>query len=169
GGFGDQLKWLQATLATAAALRTAGKVSWIFVAGHRPVYSRASANADGTPSGSATALQTAVEALFVQYGVDIYFCGHEHSVEVSWPVYNNTAVQSYNQPPYPVYVVTGAAGCDEGHTSYDSAPQTSWNRFTDGTNYGLSVMNIQDANTLTWTFRRATDGATLDTFTLTRK
>lgn len=169
GGFGNQMAWLAQDLASAAARRRAGKVSWIIVGGHRPVYSRAECDANGVPTGSAAALQTAVEDLFLQAGVDLYFAGHVHASEVSWPTYNNTVVESYTNPPYTTYIVTGAAGCDEGHTSYASSPVTAWNRFSNDQDYGLSTLHFQDANTLTVNFRRGTDGTVLDSFTLTRQ
>jgi hypothetical protein len=159
---------LTADLIKTAARRAAGEVSWIIVSGHRPIYSRASTDSNGNPNGDALFAQQAFEGLFHTYGVNIYFCGHEHSVEASWPVFNNTVVRSYQKPQYPVYVVTGAAGCDEGHTSYALSPMTSWNRYSNDADYGLSVLTISNANSLTWEFRRATDGFVLDNFTLTR-
>lgn len=123
GGFGDQLGWLEADLAAAAAARAAGQVSWILAAGHRPIYSRASADAAGNPSGEAKATQLAFEPLFAKYGVDLFVCGHEHSYEGVWPVVNGTTVfPSYTNPPYTTYVVTGAAGNTEGHTGALRSP-----------------------------------------------
>jgi len=190
--FGNQLAWVEADLAAAAQRRAAGELSWMFVAGHRPVYSRLDTDANGKPTGTSGDIQASFEALFLKYGVDLYVAGHMHSVEVSWPVANNTVTaQSYVDPTAPVYVISGAAGCDEGHSDYSNAPTPSWNRFSDGTNYGLSawrlpkrhshvslhsllplafagVLDIHNGSAFTWTFRRATDGATLDSFTLVR-
>jgi hypothetical protein len=77
------------------------------------MYSRDDCDANGNPKGDNKALQTAVEGMFLKYGVDIFFAGHKHSAETSWPVYNNTAVKSYTNPQYPVYVISGAAGNTE--------------------------------------------------------
>jgi len=171
GGFGDQMAWLQADLAGAAARRATGAVSWIIVLGHRPVYSVDSADgATGAPTGDAAALQAAVEPLFAQFGVDLYVAGHVHGTEVQWPVYDSTNVtRSFDNPPHTTYLIVGAAGCDEGLTSYAGAPHTAWSSFVDGTNFGLTTMTFQDANTLSWTFRRATDGATVTNLTLVRQ
>lgn len=168
GGFGDQVAWVEADLAAAAAKRTAGGVTWMIASGHRPIYSRASCDADGTPSGTAAATQAAFEPLFHQYGVNIYFAGHMHSVEVQLPTYNNTVYGSFNKPPYTTYVVTGAAGCIEGHTSYNNAPLPAWSAYTNGEDIGLSMLYFASASELTWEFRRGTDGAVLYNFTLTR-
>lgn len=50
---------------------------WIFVQGHRPMYQGKSINAD---------FQAAMEEMFYEYGVDIYFSGHVHSYERDYPV-----------------------------------------------------------------------------------
>jgi hypothetical protein len=113
GGFGDQMAWLRADLASAYARRAAGEVSWIIVAGHRPLYSVASADATtGAPTGGAAVLATAVEGLFNEYGVDLYVSGHVHGTEVQWPVFNTTHVaQTFDNPPYPTYLVVGELLC----------------------------------------------------------
>lgn len=137
--FGNQLAWVEADLAAAAQRRASGEIAWIFVAGHRPMYSRLDSDANGQPTGTSGAIQSAFEALFLKYGVDMYVAGHMHSVEVTWPVANNTVTsKSYVDPTAPVYVISGAAGCDEGHSDYSNAPTPGWNRFSDGTNFGLS-------------------------------
>jgi len=65
----------------------------------------------------------------------------------------------------------GGAGCDEGLTDYSNAPlnATKWSNYVNGQDYGLTLLRIQDANTLTWDFRRATDGTVLKSITLTRQ
>lgn len=170
GGFGDQLAWLQADLARAAADREAGRVSWILVGGHRPIYSRNVANPNGKPSGDTTpAVQKAFEPLFYQYGVDVFLCGHEHSAESIWPVFNSThVVQSFDNPPYTTYQVVGSGGNVEGHTSYADSPDQPWNRFSDDSHFGIGRLEVHNASALTFTFRNAADGSTLDSWTLVR-
>jgi acid phosphatase type 7 len=63
GGFGDQLAWVEADLARAAADRASGLVTWILVGGHRPIYSRACTNADGVPQDDCKALQVCCRLL----------------------------------------------------------------------------------------------------------
>ena len=82
-----QLAWLEADLKKAnedRALRP-----WIFVQGHHPMYQGSSINKE---------FQAAAEELFFTYGVDIYFCGHEHFYERSYPVYNSQVQTSYDYP-----------------------------------------------------------------------
>jgi len=51
-----------------------------------------------------------LEALMDKHKVDIYFTGHEHNYERTWPVLNNKFVKSYDKPGMPVHIVTGAGG-----------------------------------------------------------
>jgi len=158
GGFGNQLGWLQSDLAKANASRTAGELSWIFVSGHRPVYSLHEQK-NGVPTGSATALQTAVEALFNLYGVDIYFCGHVHSYERQWPTVNNVPQKSYNNPRAPVYIVNGAGGNIEGVTKYTDDTPADWNVVHQSV-WGLGELTVYNASHVHWEFFEA-DNSTL--------
>ena len=55
-----------------------------------------------------------LEPIFLSGGVDVVLAGHEHSVEFTWPVKNGAATAfDYNAPKAPVYVIAGAAGCNE--------------------------------------------------------
>jgi hypothetical protein len=48
-----------------------------------------------------------------RYNVDVYFSGHVHAYQRTFPVYNNNVTTSYSSPPYPVHLIVGGAGCDE--------------------------------------------------------
>lgn len=63
-----QLNWLNNVLSEA-------KEDWIFVAGHHPVYSASQKHGD-TPE-----LIAKLQSLFEEYGVDMYFCGHDHDFQ----------------------------------------------------------------------------------------
>ena len=63
-----QLKWLEEQLARATD-------RWKIAYFHHPIYS------SGARHGSEVDLRTRVEPLFVKYGVDIVFAGHEHFYE----------------------------------------------------------------------------------------
>lgn len=103
GGFGDQLAWLEQDLILANEQRALRP--WIFVAGHRPMYDGDSINTD---------FQTAVEKLFYDYSVDIYFCGHEHFYERDYPVYQGiTETTNYTNPLATTHILIGGAGNDE--------------------------------------------------------
>lgn len=50
----------------------------------------------------------------MKYGLDMMFAGHEHSYERNWPIDNNKFFPGnkfMHNPPAPIYVVTGTAGC----------------------------------------------------------
>ena len=111
--FGDQLTWLEADLAAASVDPS---IDWIIVGGHRPLYSSHSGlSSNGIPIADSYRAQQAFESLFHQYGVDVYFDGHVHGYERTYPVYQsevfgeNTQNEYYN-PPATVYVVNGIAG-----------------------------------------------------------
>jgi len=64
----DQLKWLEKELAASGA-------DWKIPYFHHPLYS------SGAKHGSDTALRDQLEPLFLKYGVDVVFAGHEHFYE----------------------------------------------------------------------------------------
>lgn len=75
-------------------------------------------SSNGIPTGDSYNVQQAFESLFHQYGVDVYFDGHVHGYERTYPVYQsqvygtNTLNEYYN-PPATVYVVNGNAGVSQ--------------------------------------------------------
>jgi 3',5'-cyclic AMP phosphodiesterase CpdA len=64
----EQLKWLEKELAASGA-------DWKVPFFHHPLYS------SGAKHGSDTALRDQLEPLFLKYGVDVVFAGHEHFYE----------------------------------------------------------------------------------------
>ncbi len=68
---GIQQKWLVNELSRIVSDTT---IDWLFVNLHRPPYSSGS-------HGSALDVRTAWCPIFEKYGVDIVFCGHNHSYE----------------------------------------------------------------------------------------
>lgn len=102
GGFGDMLTWLEQDLIKANEERSLRP--WIFVASHHPMYFGGTINKP---------FQDAIENLFKKYGVDIYFCGHKHSYERDYPVYNGVPTTSYFNPNATVHITVGGAGNDE--------------------------------------------------------
>ena len=63
-----QLQWLEKELAASGS-------DWKFMYFHHPIYS------SGGRHGSDTALRDQLEPLFLKYGVDVVFAGHEHFYE----------------------------------------------------------------------------------------
>lgn len=163
------MAWLEADLAKAASPAERALRPWILVGGHRPVYSAALYDpATGRPSGPAVALQAAVEGLFSKYGVDVYFCGHQHSYERSYPVFDTTHIEkSYDHPTAPVYIVAGAAGNTEGHTGYPDA-NPAWTAVVNNKDYGIGHLAVQ-GDVLSWKFMRGSDGQVLDSVEIRRR
>ena len=61
---------------------------WIVVNGHRPLYCSCYGDCDSgaTLVRDGVAGLYGLEELFVQYGVDLYICGHEHDYERMYDV-----------------------------------------------------------------------------------
>ena len=65
----------------------------------------------GSGEAEVAAMRNDWEPIMMQYGVDLYMCGHEHNYESIYPVANNSRVQDdFVSPLAPVHVVSGAGG-----------------------------------------------------------
>lgn len=172
GGFGDQLAWLENDLKVANANRA--NRPWIFVQGHRPMYQGEEINEP---------FQAAMEDLFYEYGVDIYFSGHVHHYERNLPVYKGittgNASDPYNNPAETTYLMIGGAGNDEMDDSkvvdpspverlIESDAPGPWTAVTDEGSFGIGKISIIDDSHLTFQYYRTTASEIFDSFTLTR-
>merc|ERR1712232_1300573 len=107
--------------------------------GHKPLYCSTNDYYDCVLH--APYLRKLFEAMFRQYGVDLYLTGHVHNYEKTWPVFNGTIeAQSYSGVRDPVHVVIGSAGCDEGLTDrWESCP--AWSAgVRDGQHVGYALL-----------------------------
>jgi acid phosphatase len=68
----EQQDWLESALAKSTA-------KWKIVYGHHPVYSNG-------VHGETKTMMEYFKPIFEKYHVDIYFCGHEHDIQVLKPV-----------------------------------------------------------------------------------
>ncbi|PAA49848.1 hypothetical protein BOX15_Mlig013810g3 [Macrostomum lignano] len=164
-----QFQWLEEDLQRANQNRA--NRPWIIAMAHRPMYCSNSddpqhcTNADnlirtGFPVGSKQRSRIfgsdyilGVEQLFYRYGVDLIFGAHEHSYERMWPVYNQKVCNSttssdnpYDNPPAPVHVITGSAGCVEGEDPFIPAG-LPWSAFRSD-DYGYTRMTVANATHL---------------------
>jgi len=173
-----QLKWLENDLKKANDARS--ERPWIVVGGHRPIYcsSVGYSDSNGQPISDPANLQTAMEGLFHQYGVDLMLTGHVHAYERMYPTYNNKATsQSYDNPEATVYVISGAAGNTEGlsnskNSSWNS-PSPDWSGHRYGEGYGYGILEFYDnvasnQHVSQWSFYRSLDNGLEDQFTLTK-
>jgi len=157
GGETGQTDWLEQDLQKAVANRA--KVPWIIAAGHRPYY---------TSGKTCDACKTAFEPLFNKYGVDIYFSGHVHWYERLYAIAPGGVIQNqnYTNPTAPVYIVNGAAGNVEGHSTGSQQPFTAK---IDSSDYGYGKISFASSSELKWQYFRATDKSLVDEITLTKQ
>ncbi len=73
GDSAEQLTWLDAELAKSAA-------RWRIVFGHHPLYSNGEAHGDNA------AMIAKVGPLLTKHHVDVYLCGHDHTLEMFKPI-----------------------------------------------------------------------------------
>jgi len=150
-----QYIWLRADLARVDREKT----PWVIVVGHRSAYCTKSTDTecnnesqsirDGLPAAAYHNNLNiydqfmepvpnnhnlfGLEDLFHLYGVDIYFSGHTHHYERSWPVYKEkpqkfSSIEHYKSPEHPVYIVSGIAGVSPDIFSVGPA---DWTAFRD--------------------------------------
>ena len=163
--FGDQVAWLVKDLQKA---RNNPNINWIIVTGHRPLYSSYNGySSDGKPTGQSQKIQKTFEQIFKYFHVDIYFSGHVHSYERTYPVYDSTYIESsYDNANFTTYVVAGAAGNKEGlATDYITAPDWSAHRYWKDQGFGLLQVTHK---TIEWTYYHSSDGKVEDQFKITR-
>jgi len=143
------LDWLDQDLKSANETRQ--NIPWIVVLGHRPIYSSVTDGSD--------AVRTAFEALFLQYKVDLYLCGHLHYYERLFPISNGVAQEFpgnvYWNPSYPVYVINGAAGNDERHTS--ATRNQTISAVLDDSDFGYSRIFVYNATHFRIQFYHSSD------------
>lgn len=147
-----QYKWLSRDLTVANANRA--KSPWIVTFQHRPFY------CSNTNSAECQSFENrlirigwlempGLEPLFLKYGVDMGFWGHEHSYERFYPIANKqfwNGTGAYHNPNAPVYVISGSAGC---HTPYAKFSDHPWPfsaaRIND---YGYSILTVMNSTHL---------------------
>jgi len=156
GIMATQYEWLQSDLAKAVNNRA--NVPWIIAFAHRPQYC---SNVDDMPdcSTDAETLRTGIngqfgiEALLLEYNVDIFFCGHEHSYERSFPVsrghINQQQNQTYLNPIFPIHILCGSAGCPEDLDYYDEVFYGPWS-VVRSSSYGYGHLSVMNATHLHW-------------------
>jgi hypothetical protein len=167
GNFGDQMSWLEADLKQASQERDIRP--WILVAGHRPIYTILECDSNGQPIDSSANLQTAVEDLFYEYGVDIYLAGHKHEYERQFPIYNSTYEATYTNPTFPVHLIDGSAGNIERLSDYSGAQNPGWHVYGDNQKYGLSLLTVHNRTTVSWRHFGSADQQVMDEFVLTKE
>jgi len=168
------------------------KTPWVIVTSHFPMYdttdlsasssasekdfgasgkraasdSSSSSSSDLTPSRE---LATAdIEPLLLSHNVDIYFCGHNHNYETTWPVYNGTITQKdFVNPKAPVHILAGSAGPPETDVFTDDSPD--WSREPRLTNNSYSRVHMWNATHMRYQQVANDDGVILDSFVVVKE
>uniref|UniRef100_W6NBU1 Purple acid phosphatase n=1 Tax=Haemonchus contortus TaxID=6289 RepID=W6NBU1_HAECO len=147
-----QYEWLKNDLKLATANRAT--TPWILTFQHRPFYC-SNINSAECQAFENRLIRTGwldmpgLEPLFLQYGVDMGFWGHEHSYERFYPIadrqyWNET--DAYVNPKAPVYVISGSAGCHSAHAWFSDSPWPfSASRSND---YGYAILTVANATHL---------------------
>ncbi|CAD5231609.1 unnamed protein product [Bursaphelenchus xylophilus] len=142
-----QYEWLRDDLKEANKNRE--NVPWIIVYGHRSMYC---SDVEGDCTRVEKKMREGIdeystfglESLFYEYGVDLIIGAHEHNYERHWPLFNFTVYNGtegpYVDPPAPVHIVTGSAGC-QGKTNHFADPIAPWSAFR-SSHYGFSRMQV---------------------------
>jgi len=95
-----------------------------------------------------------MEDLIAKYNVQLYLTAHEHSYERTWPVLrgdidwsqNN---HSYSNAKYPVHIIAGSAGCEEGFDGFDDVFFGPWSVIRSAS-YGYAHLIIYNSTHLHW-------------------
>lgn len=127
-----QLRWLEEDLRKAHKNR--GKQPWIITLGHKCSW---------MPEVSENFVMLA--ELFVKYGVDMHFCGHQHNYNRAFPFHLDHrpeyAHNMYKNPVYYTQIVSGSPGCENG-VAVKHAPDNVLASGIDQYGYGhLTVFN----------------------------
>jgi len=150
-----QYKWLDQDLEQA---RENG-ADWIVVYGHRPMYC---SNVDGTDCtydaevlrrGVNGTTQWGLEEILGRHKVDIYLCGHEHSYERTFPVYQGVWEKQLNHtfinPESPTHIISGSAGCQEDYDYFDDVFYGPWSVLRSAS-YGYGHLRVYNSSHLYW-------------------
>ncbi|GFS24975.1 purple acid phosphatase [Elysia marginata] len=162
-----QLDWLRQDLLEANMHREFQP--WIVVMGHKPMYCTKSVM-EQICDKDFSALRDTLEDLFYEFGVDIYFSGHKHCYERSWPLYQGKVFQNdYINPMAPVYVIIGSMGYEYLIDKQRSDPH--WLAFasSDGTKELFGRLIIHNSTSLFWSVHAAFTNEEVDKLWIIQK
>ena len=125
---------------------------------------RGGLSSDGPVATKAQALLD-LEPLMLEHKVAVYFAGHNHNYETTWPVARNRTVQrNYSDPQGPIHITSGCGGPRD----YDRFGEAKdWTREPRFNNASYSRVRM-DSHTMWWEQVSNIDGQILDAFNITR-
>jgi hypothetical protein len=158
----NQMNWLKEDLAKANQEREIRP--WVIVGSHHPLYcsvdwrienyAKHKNNIDCGIDG--LRMQKALEELFYENGVDMYFQAHVHNYERTSAIYKNQTIPSdfdspnlTVNPKAPIYITSGNAGNSEGHNDKASTTPQDWSRYLSN-DYGYGRITVHNSTHLHW-------------------
>ena len=154
--FYKQLNWLKKDLEKHKQNREARP--WLVVMGHKPMYCSTNKHSymiQRVCELQAPNIRETYEDLFLDYKVDLFFFGHLHLYERSYPIGKNYKVykeesEFYRKPKGPIHVINGVAGNIESkHVPFNvtDTPLKSTYMISEPLGYGiLSIVNKTHLN-----------------------
>lgn len=120
----------------------------------------------GIGTGNWTGKRWGLEDLLDTYGVDMYFTGHIHMYERSYPTLRGKVQNYYNKPTFPVHINTGNSG---NRSDFALGPERDFSakRLVNVGCY--SSVHIHNATHLTFQQKSNDDGTVLDEFVLEKE
>jgi len=158
----EQTKWLEADLEKASRPESRKIRPWIVAFAHRPPWcSHTWECCSGTIHEK---LQTYMEPLFLDYGVNLGLFGHIHAIERTTPIgENGTVAGTYSEPKGTVYLTQGASG--QAFLGDFQETQPPWSAWRTPYTYGFSRLYADKSKLTIETI--SMDKVFLDTFTIT--
>lgn len=124
--------------------------SWKIVVAHDPAYSA------GQEHGSTQFVLDHWVDVFERFYVDLYFCGHDHDYERTWPIRDGRI-----DAEGVIYIVAGSAGAPLVEASRDW-----WTAVSEST-YHYCLVNVRPSQLQVTVYRL--DGSVLDALTLRKR
>ncbi len=140
GGFGDQMKWLEADLAEANKPENLAIRPWIVVVGHRPLYSSSTTD---YPKDQESRTRKVLGPILQKYNVPLYISGHVHLYERTLPMKDGQVTKkNYGEitPGEVVYVINGAAGNEEGHPQHITEELPEYTNYRNNELFGIGML-----------------------------
>jgi len=165
---GEQWQFIKDDLERTASRRHI--TPWVVVWGHRPLYCTDLITWESRCVEEATQYREWLEGLFHQYHVDAYLCGHNHQLEYTKPVFNETEIDdSYHNAQGTVYIVNGAAGDKEGIDPTFMPGNIPWREWTSSLSLHTAYTRVTANQTaLTWEFMDSDTGKLAKSFTMSK-
>ncbi|KAI8078095.1 Metallo-dependent phosphatase-like protein [Gilbertella persicaria] len=152
-GTPDEIKtaihWLDADLTKANQHRH--QRPWIIFLTHHPIYcsvnstdctTKANKIRNGVVDPVSNQTWGGLEDLLLKHQVDLYYSGHVHNYERTWPVAKGKrTATSYHDAPSFFQIVIGNAGQPEGPVAFGSGPFPEWSAQRYGS-FGFSTFRV---------------------------